>query len=126
MSPDMQCFKDVVRARDKLLNIEKVPMSFFPGDAISPDTQCFKDVVRAKDKLLYREVTFFPGEACQQMQYFKDVVRTKDKLLYREVTFFPGEDLSPDMQCCQDEIRIQIKQIKRWVAKAPPSQSRMS
>jgi hypothetical protein len=36
MSPDMQCFKDVVSTRDKLL-YRKV--TFFPGKAMSPDMQ---------------------------------------------------------------------------------------
>jgi hypothetical protein len=54
MLPDMQCFKDVVSTKDKLL-YQKV--AFFPGEIMSPDKQCFKDVVRTKDKLLYRKVT---------------------------------------------------------------------
>jgi hypothetical protein len=55
MSPDMQCFKDVVRTRDKLLY--RIA-AFFPGKAMLPDMQCFKDVVRTRDKLLYRKVTY--------------------------------------------------------------------
>jgi hypothetical protein len=42
MSPDMQCFKDVVRTKDKLL-YQKV--AFFPGEIMSPDMQCYKHVI---------------------------------------------------------------------------------
>jgi hypothetical protein len=54
MSPDMQCFKDVVSTKDKLL-YQKV--AFFPGEIMSLDMQCFKDVVSTKDKLLFRKDT---------------------------------------------------------------------
>jgi hypothetical protein len=54
MLPDMQCFKDVVRTKDKLL-YRKV--TFFPGEAMSPDLQCFKDLVCTKEKLLNRKGT---------------------------------------------------------------------
>jgi hypothetical protein len=54
----MQCFKDVVRTKDKLqyrkvTRVLKV-MSPLAGHQ---DMQCFKDVVRTKDKLLKRKGT---------------------------------------------------------------------